>query len=385
MRAVDPTYPFYPIACILASSMLILVLSTSLLRQKWNLGVTFLCFWLFFENLCGAVDAIVWSDNANLRLYVWCDIVTHLSNITFMIKPLSTFIIIRRLYLIASIQSVELLTKAERRWDLAVEWTLGLVLPILVAGPIYYVNQGARFAIYEGFGCQSTKDASILVVLIEDSWTVIFPLVSVVFYYPKVAKTYYRQRRDINSFLRSDHSVSRTNYLRILILASLDILLTLPISTVTIALDIAGALSALGFPFYPGWSLIHSRWEPVSFSYAQLQAFGTSELALLYFSHWTSPVLAFAIFGLFGMTSEARTSYSNVIWTVGGWFGWKPSQRGRNGQASLGEIEFGSRPQAADASGFDLEIGSRPPSFINAGAPSTKQEVPAVGSTQACN
>ena len=72
--AADPTYPLYPIACILAAAMLLLVLFTSFVRQSWNLGVAFLCFWLFFENLTNAVNAIMWSDNAQVKHYVYCDI-----------------------------------------------------------------------------------------------------------------------------------------------------------------------------------------------------------------------------------------------------------------------------------------------------------------------
>ena len=72
--AVDPTYPLYPIACILASIMLLLVLLTSLVRQSWNLGVAFLCFWLFFENITGAIDSVIWADNTDIKLLVYCDI-----------------------------------------------------------------------------------------------------------------------------------------------------------------------------------------------------------------------------------------------------------------------------------------------------------------------
>ena len=74
MGAVDPTYPLYPIACISAASLLLLVLLNSIVRQKWNLGVAFLCLWLFFENLTNGVDAIVWSDNAEATLDIYCDI-----------------------------------------------------------------------------------------------------------------------------------------------------------------------------------------------------------------------------------------------------------------------------------------------------------------------
>ncbi|KZV69103.1 STE3-domain-containing protein [Peniophora sp. CONT] len=381
MGAADPTYPLYPIACLLASTMLLLVLTTSFIRQSWNLGVTFLCFWLFLENIAGAVDSIVWSDNADIKLYIYCDIVSHLGVIAFVVKPMATLIITRRLYLIASLQSVELPDKSARHWDLALEWTLGLIIPILVAGPLYYVNQGARFLVLEGFGCRAAQDSSILCTMIQQSWTIVPPLISIIFYYPKVAQTYYQQRREIDSFLRSNPSVSRTNYLRILVLASIDILLTLPIGIVTITLDIVGARSLNIFPFFPGWTLLHTDWEPVGVSYAVLQADGTGRLAQLYFNSWTSPVLAFVIFGLFGVTPEARASYWHIICIIGGWFGWKPTPRARNRQASLGDIEFGTRP-VQDTSGFDLEVGyvqhalladtlltysnrSRTPSFIN--------------------
>ena len=74
MAAVDPTYPFYPIASFLASVMLLLVLLTSFVRQSWNLGVACLCFWLFLENLTFGINAIIWSDNADVKLYIYCDI-----------------------------------------------------------------------------------------------------------------------------------------------------------------------------------------------------------------------------------------------------------------------------------------------------------------------
>lgn len=72
--AADPTYPLYPAANILAATLLLLVLLTSAIRRSWNLGLAFLCFWLFFEALADGVNGIVWSDNADAKLYVYCDI-----------------------------------------------------------------------------------------------------------------------------------------------------------------------------------------------------------------------------------------------------------------------------------------------------------------------
>ena len=81
--AADPSYPSYPIACILAAALLLLVLLTSFIRQTWNFGVATLCFWLFFENLTGGINAIIWVDNADIRFYVYCDIGTCLSAMCF--------------------------------------------------------------------------------------------------------------------------------------------------------------------------------------------------------------------------------------------------------------------------------------------------------------
>ena len=160
-----------------------------------------------------------------------------------------------------------------------------------------------------------------------------------------VALTFHRQRKDVNRFLRSNGSVSRTNYFRILALASIDILLTLPFGIATIALNVSSQVSSpFGLPFYFGCTFDHTEWEPVGSSYAEIVAFGKSNLAAFYFNHWTSPILAFAIFGLFGVTSEARASYLRIIRTIGGWFGWKPTPRqASTSRSPLGDIEFGER------------------------------------------
>lgn len=161
-----------------------------------------------------------------------------------------------------------------------------------------------------------------------------------------MSRIFYRQRRDVDHFLLSNNSVSRTNYIRILTLASIDVLLTLPIGIVTIVLDVTQSLSVYGTPpFYLGWAHDHTGWEPVGLPYAEMMADGTSTIALAYFPQWTSPVLAFAIFGLFGVASEARASYWRIICTVGGRFGWKPTTCRSRARSPLGDIEFGERSQ----------------------------------------
>ncbi|VDC03117.1 unnamed protein product [Peniophora sp. CBMAI 1063] len=340
--------------------MLLFVLLTSFVRQSWNLGVAFLCFWLFIENLIYAVNAIIWFDNADVKLYAYCDLVTRVLIVTFVVKPMATLIITRRLYLITSRQSVRPPSKAIGRRDCAIEWTLGLVIPILVAGPLYYVVQWLRFEVDAGYGCRNAPEPSGLTILLLLSWAVVPPLVSVLVYYPHVARIFYHQHQDVNRFLRSDgpDSVSRASFFRILALASIDTLFTLPVGIASITLSVTAAIAQDSFPFYFGWARSHTDWEPASFTQADIASVGTSSVVEHYFTQWTSPVLAFVIFGLFGFTSEARTSYWKIVCAICGWFGWKSVSRARSGpDSSLGSIEFGARaPQGSVSFG----LGSQP-------------------------
>jgi hypothetical protein len=72
--AVDPAYPLYPIVSIVCAVLLLLVLTTGFVRQSCNLGVTFLCFWLSLDNFTAGTNAVIWSDSADIKLYVYCDI-----------------------------------------------------------------------------------------------------------------------------------------------------------------------------------------------------------------------------------------------------------------------------------------------------------------------
>ena len=74
MVAVDPTYPLLPVMCILASVLLLSVFLNCFIKRHWNLGVSFLCFWLLVDNIIIAVSTIAWSDNFTIKLYVYCDI-----------------------------------------------------------------------------------------------------------------------------------------------------------------------------------------------------------------------------------------------------------------------------------------------------------------------
>jgi len=72
--AADPTYPLFPILYILGAFFIAAVSATNFIRQSWSLGMAFLCFWLFWDLLTRGINTIIWADNADIRLHVYCDI-----------------------------------------------------------------------------------------------------------------------------------------------------------------------------------------------------------------------------------------------------------------------------------------------------------------------
>ncbi|KZV69432.1 STE3-domain-containing protein [Peniophora sp. CONT] len=375
MAAADPTYPAYPIASLLATVMMLLVLSTNLVRQHWNLGVTFLCVWLCLDNLIFVVNTIAWSDNADIKLYAWCDLTSRISVAIVVGENIAPLLITRRLYQIAKLQSVSPPSKKARRRDRVIDYTLGILWPLVSAGPLYYIIEAGRFQVIEGLGCTNELDTSISTFVLAEIWSVLPPLISILFYCPKVALAFYRHSKDVNTFLRHNNSVSHPNYLRTLAIASIDILLTLPIGLVSLGFELqsSGALR-MGLPFYSGWNVVHSHWTPKAFTYAErVTSRGTYDEIGFYWSLWSTPAEAFAIFGLFGLTAEARTSYWRIICAIGRWFGWKPSLRASDTElgANEGVIEFGERP----VGGISLGSGMRTPSFVNVEPPRAEDNV----------
>ncbi|VDC07841.1 unnamed protein product [Peniophora sp. CBMAI 1063] len=357
MVAADPTYPLFPIASFLASAMLSMVLLTSFVHQRWNLGVAFLCFWLFLENLLGGVSAIIWSDNADVKLYVYCDIVSRLELVTLVVKPMCTLIITRRLYLIVNLRSENAFSVRRNRKDVAIEWTLGLVIPLLLAGPLYYINEDARFQILEGGGCDAAVSGeSVLALLLSTIWSFAPALLSVIIYYPRIAWILYTRYKDTSHFLQSSQSISRAYFFRLLMLASIDVLVTLPFGITTFVLSLLSQFEQVGkhITFYEGWDTIHSDWTPAGVTYAEFRAAGPATIAEMYFSRWSSPFLAFVIFALFGVTGAARGTYWELLRTAMRCLGWKPRVLQQESSA-LDTMAFGSRPQETIR---DVESGS---------------------------
>ncbi|KZV72455.1 hypothetical protein PENSPDRAFT_750905 [Peniophora sp. CONT] len=311
--ATDPTYPLYPVLSILSAALSLLILVGGLFRPSGNLnlGVGFLCFWLVLENFANGISAIIWFESADVKFHVYCDIVSRIHLVCPTINSLTTVIVIRRLYCIASLRP---------KGSYASEWVLGSLVPMSVAGPLYYIVQGARFQVLEGFGCTYVIAHSLLGILLTQAGTIIPSMLAFVLYYPKVIEFFHRHHKDMSRFSLA----LPTNYIRILAIASINTMLLLPLNIVMLVLVLISPCEAGTLPFYPGWNVVHRNWDPISVRYAVLQDRGAIGITLPYLMRWTSPVLAMVIFCLFGLTAEARASYRHMCSAICVSLGRKP-------------------------------------------------------------
>ncbi|KAJ7162667.1 GPCR fungal pheromone mating factor [Mycena crocata] len=331
--AVDPTYPLYPVLCIIAAFCMFLILSHSFIRQSWNLAVTLLCIGLFLDNLTHGINAVVWRDNADIKVPVYCDIVSRLQFFMNFLPSITSLLITRRLYIISSMRDVDPPSRKTRLIDSAIEWGWGLGYPLLMTVVVYTLCQDTRFIVLEGFGCASSTSDSWFSVVVISVLPLIPPLISIFLYCPMIIRTVYIQSRlGGNEFLDSTGSMSRTSYLRILALGCLDIAITLPISIINLVSFFITLEGTNSLPGYIGWKTNHADFEPFGIPYADITDTPWDSFTT-YFDYGQYAVLAIAIFGLFGLTSSARTAYWSRVTVVGKLVGWSPKLRQQQSMA----------------------------------------------------
>ena len=102
----------------------------------------------------------------------------------------------------------------------------------------------------------------------------------------------------------SQSIISRSVYLRILSFG----LILLMFCTVA-------AVNFFPLPnkFYPGWSAVHKDWDPVSVTAEEWRTQGVFVFFTIVWYGWYNVFLAVVIFGLFGLTRDARAAYMRVF------------------------------------------------------------------------
>lgn len=123
--------------------------------------------------------------------------------------------------------------------------------------------------------------------------------------------TFYRRHRQFKEITSSSPGLSRSRYIRLMILSSTELFLTIPLATYYIVYN-----SKQGVTPYVSWANIHSHYSSVlqvaAFEWKNDPAF-VSGLELY---RWSLIFCSFIFFAFFGFADEARQHYRRVYTTL---------------------------------------------------------------------
>ena len=149
--------------------------------------------------------------------------------------------------------------------------------------------------------------------------------------------TYFKRNRELEATLASNTTMDRSGFLKLLALGLFDILLTLPIQTLSLVEQILqGSITG----FWPGWKAVHASFSTIpTVTSEEWKSAGFWTVFSVRFNQWVNPIFAVAFFLLFGTTKQKRDWYWSIFWKVMRPFGLQPRI-----DPVASDVVFGSGP-----------------------------------------
>ncbi|KAJ7661864.1 pheromone A receptor-domain-containing protein [Mycena rosella] len=280
MTQTDPTYPLYPVFAFIGFVIVLIPLPWHF--QAWNSGTCLFMIWTALGCLNLFINSIVWHNNVHDWSPVWCDISSHIVIAVSVGIPASSLCINRRLYNIATCQTVSM-TKALKRRAVMVDLAIALGLPLLQL-PLQFIVQGHRYDILEDIGCYPTTYNTI-------------PAYPLIFLWPNVMN----RRAQFSEFLSSNTALTANRYFRLMALATVELAINTPISSYGLYLNITQS------PIQPwiSWANTHFDFGTIDVLPALLWRASPQNVVTIELSRWAQVFCAFA-----------RKHYRIAFWAV---------------------------------------------------------------------
>jgi len=276
--------------------------------QAWNTGTCLYMIWTGLACLNQFINSVIWTGNAINWAPVWCDI-----SARFMIGaaigiPTASLCINRRLYHIACIRVVTT-TKSDKRRAIMIDLAIGVGVPVL-AMILQYVYQGHRFDIYEDIGCAPSiyyvwpayplfYIQPIIIGLISGTYAILTII------------AFHQNRSQFNAMLSSGSNFTCNRFIRLMCLASVEVLFTVPVTIYGISVQAREPLNP-----WISWENVHSFFSRVDqFPALEWRDNGTVEF-LMEGDRWSVVFCAFLFFSFFGFADEAKKNYRYVFQSV---------------------------------------------------------------------
>ncbi|TBU29733.1 pheromone A receptor-domain-containing protein [Dichomitus squalens] len=290
-------------ASFLAATVVLIPLPSH--SRARNVPTISLIVWLFVLNVAHGVNVIVWWDNLELRLLIWCDVVSKLVIGANMALPAACFCLAMRLEGIAAVRHAKS-SSSDKRRRMLVDTAICFGIPVVYMA-LHYVVQGHRFDIIEDFGCQPESYVSLPEFFLV--WLI--PILSCLgtFVFGGLAFMHFFRRRA--TFARhlaaSNSGLTPSRYFRLMTMSLALVIWDLVVFALTLSFNYRNGLRP-----WTSWADVHSNWLNVNrFPIVLVPA---SDKRWLYFIWWTIPVTAYMFFAFFAFSNDVSSQFYACLW-----------------------------------------------------------------------
>ncbi|KAI0694927.1 STE3-domain-containing protein [Cerioporus squamosus] len=297
--------------------------------EAWNVGCVLYIFWMGGQCLLQFINMMIWRNNAINVAPVWCDITTRFNIASSLGVCCASLVINRRLYHIANVSAVSI-SRADKRRNLLTDLLIGLGIPV-VGIALYWFYQGHRFDILEGIGCIEEYPNTFLAYLLYVCWPIPIGLVSATFCILTL-RAFFQRRRQFNELMASNNNLTFNRYFRLMGLASIEILFTIPLTIYNIVENLRVA------PIYEyrGLADLHYKFSRVNSMSAIAWRASPELVKVMNFRVWAPIGCAMVFFCFFGLAEEARKHYKLALSSVAKRVGITTMDRSGTGFSSTG-------------------------------------------------
>ncbi|KAF9040039.1 pheromone A receptor-domain-containing protein [Panaeolus papilionaceus] len=315
----DPTYPLYPVLSCIGFVLCLIPLPWHI--QAWNSGTVAFMFWTGIACFCGFINSVVWRDNLRNSSPVWCDISSKIIIGVSVGIPAATLCISRRLYYLTSGNTVSI-TRDDKRRMIIMDLAIALGIPTLIM-ILHYIVQGHRFDILEDIGCYPAVYNTLPAYFIYFMWPIVLGFLSACFS-AMTLRSFWKRRLQFNQIVTSHNAMSMSRYMRLILLALVDVLCTLPLGIYSVYSGNKG----VGLAPWISWEDTHYNFSRVGLVPTVYWYNNTDFHTAVELTRWLPVVCAFMFFALFGFATEAQKHYKLAFSGIMKLFGIKPKPSG---------------------------------------------------------
>ncbi|KAI0944378.1 hypothetical protein AcW1_002108 [Taiwanofungus camphoratus] len=291
-------HPEFPFVAFLAAVLVLIPLPWH--WRAGNVATLAITAWLFVVNIIYGVDAIVWGNNVNIVIPVWCDITTKIligSNISLAAANMCVCIHLEQV----SSGRLVMITRSHKRRRQIFEAIMCYLVPVVWMA-LHYIVQGHRFDIIEGYGCRPTTHVSIPAIFLIWFPSLLMSVIASVF--AALAFAHFLRRRVTFAKLleNSQTGLSTSRYLRLMAMAVVEMIIGVASTSATLAFSVKWDMRP--------WT----NWADVHWNFSRIDLYATLftppfVLRFYYGIWWIVPISSFIFFLFFAFGQEAMKEY----------------------------------------------------------------------------